>query len=95
MKALVRKHGYTPTRPSQDEIYLQPWLEWIDPQTGAPLTNENYAYALCDEFNPTFTEVHPELTLEDFVVTEHTKQTPGEEGETVTVKYWTAQYIGP
>lgn len=94
MKALIRKSPDTPTKPSQDEIYLQPWLDWIDQQTGAPLTDENYGYALSDDFAPTFTEEHPELTLDDFEITEHT-ETEGEGEEAVTRKYWTARYVGP
>lgn len=93
MKALIRKSGYTPTKPSQDEIYLYPWNDWVDEQTGAPLTNENYGYALCESFNPTFNEEHPELTLDDFSVTEHTKEIIIDD-ETKTVKYWVAEYIG-
>lgn len=96
MRALIRKSPDTPTKPFQDEIYLAPWLDWIDPNTGAPLTDENYGYALCEDFNPTFTEDHPELTPDDFAIQEHTEDVPSEDGEgTTTRRYWTATYVGP
>lgn len=89
MKALIRKNPDTPTKPAQDEVYLQPWLDWINPETGAPLTDENYGYALCEDV-PEGVELSPE----DFTVTEHTKVVPAEypEDEPKTVKYWTAVY---
>lgn len=91
MKALVRKHGYTPTKKEQNEVFLSAsWPDWVDKTTGAPLTDENYGYALCENCPD-----DAELTPEDFEVTEHTKTVPSEygDGEEQTVKYWTAKYI--
>lgn len=97
MKALIRRHGYTPTKESQNEVYLEPWLDWIDPTTGDPLTNESYAYALCEnvpnEPVPDSEGNDIRLDVTKYDISEHTKQIE-EEGETRTVKYWTAVWIG-
>ena len=90
MKALVRKHGYTPTTKEQDEVFLESsWPSWIQTD-GRPLTDENMGYALCENCPEGV-----ELTPEDFEVTEHTKTVPSEYegGEEQTVKYWTAKYV--
>ena len=90
MKALVRKHGFTPTTKEQDEVFMEPqWPSWIQAD-GRPLTDENLGYALCENCPEGV-----ELTPEDFEVTEHTKTVPSEygEGEEQTVKYWTAKYV--
>ena len=90
MKALIRKHGFTPTTKEQNEVYIEPqWHDWIQPN-GAPLTDENMGYALCENCPEGV-----ELTPEDFEVTEHTKTVPSEygDGEEQTVKYWTAKYV--
>lgn len=90
MKALVRKHGYTPTTKEQDEVFLESsWPSWIQAD-GRPLTDENMGYALCENCPEGV-----ELTPEDFEVTEHTKTVPSEYegGEEQTVKYWTAKYV--
>ena len=90
MKALVRKHGFTPTTKEQDEVFLESsWPSWIQAD-GFPLTEENYGYALCENCPEGV-----ELTPEDFEVTEHTKTVPSEYegGEEQTVKYWTAKYV--
>ena len=90
MKALVRKHGFTPTTKEQDEVFLESsWLSWIQAD-GRPMTDENMGYALCEDCPEDV-----ELTPEDFEVTEHTKTVPSEYegGEEQTVKYWTAKYI--
>lgn len=92
MKALIRKNPDTPTKPAQDEVYLQPWLDWIDQETGRPLTDENYGYALCESVP----DDHPgDIGPMDFQVTAHTRTETdpyGEEGQSVTVRYWTATY---
>lgn len=91
MKALIRKHGFTPTTEAQDEVYIEPqWHDWIQPN-GAPLTDENLAYALCENCPEGI-----ELDADDFEIIEHTKTVPSDipEGEPVTVKYWKATYIG-
>ena len=90
MKALVRKHGFTPTTKEQDEVFLESsWPSWIQAD-GRPLTDENLGYALCENCPGGV-----ELTPEDFEVTEHTKTVPSEygDGEEQTVKYWTAKYV--
>lgn len=46
MKVLVRKSPFV--KKDQEEVYPEPWLDWVDPETGAPLTDENYGYALCE-----------------------------------------------
>lgn len=91
MKALVRKHGFTPTTKEQDEVFLESsWPSWIQAD-GKPMTDENLGYALCENCPEGV-----ELTPEDFEVTEHTKTVPSEYegGEEQTVKYWTAKYVG-
>ena len=90
MKALIRKHGFTPTTKEQDEVFLESsWPSWIQAD-GRPLTDENLGYALCENCPEGV-----ELTPEDFEVTEHTKTVPSEYegGEEQTVKYWTAKYV--
>ena len=90
MKALIRKHGFTPTTKEQDEVFLESsWPSWIQAD-GRPLTDENLGYALCEDCPEDV-----ELTPEDFEVTEHTKTVPSEygDGEEQTVKYWTAKYV--
>ena len=99
MKALIRKSGSTPTKPSQDEIYLQPWLDWIDPETGKELADENYCYALCTNV-PDQPDLDADgndrrMSLDNYDVVEHTREEPiegGEEGAVRTVRYWTATY---
>ena len=90
MKALIRKHGFTPTTKEQDEVFLESsWPSWIQAD-GRPLTDENLGYALCENCPEGV-----ELTPEDFEVTEHTKTVHSEygDGEEQTVKYWTAKYV--
>ena len=42
MKALIRKHGFTPTTEEQDEVFLSSkWPKWVN-SNGWPLTEENY-----------------------------------------------------
>ena len=90
MKALIRKHGFTPTTKEQDEVFLESsWPSWIQAD-GRPLTDENLGYALCENCPEGI-----ELDVDDFEVTEHTKTVPSEyeDGEEQTVKYWTAKYV--
>lgn len=97
MKALVRKHGFTPTTKEQDEVFPESlWPDWIQAD-GRPLTDENMGYALCDNLPdylvyPTLADDR-ELTPDDFEVTEHTKTIKDDMGEDVEVKYWTAKYV--
>lgn len=99
MKALIRKHGFTPTKASQNEVYPQTqWHDWINPDTGAPLTDENLAYALCEDCPEDYMSYLPEEGTVDptilFEVTEHTRTVKDDMGEEQTVKYWTARFIG-
>ena len=90
MKALIRKHGFTPTTKEQDEVFLESsWPSWIQAD-GRPLTDENLGYALCEDCPEGI-----ELDAEDFEITEHTKTVPSEYegGEEQTVKFWTAKYV--
>lgn len=90
MKALIRKHGCTPTRVEQDEVYVESeWVHWIDKETGKPLTDENYGYALCVDCPEGV-----ELDVKDFEVTEHVEEVEDEFGEKVQVKSWTAVHVG-
>ena len=91
MKALVKQYPINTKKIEQNEVYIEPqWHDWIQPN-GAPLTDENLGYALCENCPEGV-----ELTPEDFEVTEHTKTVPSEygDGEEQTVKYWTAKYVG-
>lgn len=97
MKALIRKHGFTPTTKEQDEVFLESlWPSWIQAD-GRPLTDENMGYALCDNLPdylvyPTLADDR-ELAPEDFEVTEHTKTVKDDMGEDTEVRYWTAKYV--
>lgn len=101
MKALVRKYGFTPTKASQNEVYPQTqWHDWINPDTGAPLTDENLGYALCENCPEDYLSYLPEEGNTDpttlFEVTEHTKEIPSDypDEPTQKVRYWTAIFIG-
>ena len=90
MKALVKRYPTNAKKIEQNEVYIEPqWHDWIQPN-GAPLTDENLGYALCENCPEGV-----ELTPEDFEVKEHTKTVPSEYGEGAeqTVKYWTAKYV--
>ena len=90
MKALVKQYPINAKKIEQNEVYIEPqWHDWIQPN-GAPLTDENLAYALCEDCPEGI-----ELDAEDFEITEHTKTVPSEyeDGEEQTVKFWTAKYV--
>ena len=91
MKALVKQYPTNARKPEQSEVYIEPqWHDWIQPN-GAPLTDENLGYALCEDCPEGI-----ELDAKDFGVIELTKTVPSDipEDEPVTVKYWKAIYIG-
>ena len=45
MKALIKQR---PT--SQAEVFYESdWLDWMNPETGAPLNTEPYGYGLCQD----------------------------------------------
>lgn len=90
MKALIRKHGSTPTTRAQDEIFEETlWPDWVD-VNGWPLTEENYGYALCEECP----EDVADLDVGDFVVTSETYMENNELGEQNERTRWRAVYIG-
>ena len=90
MKALIRKHGFTPTTKEQDEVFLESsWPIWIRAE-GWPLTEENYGYALCEECP----EDVADLDVNDFTVTSETYMETDEYGEQHERTYWIAVYVG-
>ena len=89
MKALIRKHGSTPTTEAQNEIFPEPsWPEWVD-ANGWPLTEENYGYALCEDC-PKDVE---NLDVEDFAVTTETFMETDEFGEQHERTRWIAVHV--
>ena len=90
MKALIRKHGSTPTKETQDEIFPDAlWPEWVD-ANGWPLTEENYGYALCEECP----EDVADLDVNDFTVISETWMEKDDHGEQHERTRWTAVYNG-
>ena len=90
MKALIRKHGNTPTKEAQDEIFPETmWPDWVD-EHGWPLTEENYGYALCENCPDDIRD----LDVDDFIVTSETRMETDELGEQRERTCWTAVYIG-
>ena len=90
MKALIRKHGCTPTTEAQDEIFPESsWPDWVK-AGGFPLTEENYGYALCEECP----ENIEDLDVGDFTVTSETWMEKDEDGEEHERTRWRAVYNG-
>ena len=90
MKALIRKHGSTPTSKLQDEIFPESfWPDWVD-ANGWPLTEENYGYALCQECPDDLRD----LDVDDFTVTSESYSEMDENGKQHDRTRWTAIYIG-
>ena len=90
MKALIRKHGSTPTSKLQDEIFPETsWPDWVKAD-GWPLTEENYGYALCEECP----EDIEDLDVNDFEVTPETRMETDEYGKQHERTCWTAVCIG-
>lgn len=88
-RALIRKTPYC--LEYQQEVYLEPWLPWMDTDTGAPLTDENYGYALCNDI-PDDVDIFM-LTVDDFTVTEQHVDEPDPYGEgTISRRVLTATY---
>ena len=90
MKALIRKHGSTPTTEAQDEIFPESlWPDWVKAD-GWPLTEENYGYAVCKECP----EDVADLDVNDFTVTSETWTETDENGEQHKRMRWIANYVG-
>ena len=90
MKALIRKHGSTPTTEAQDEIFTELlWPDWVKAD-GFPLTEENYGYALCEDCP----EDVADLDVSDFIVTAKTWMEMDDNGEQHERTHWTAIYAG-
>ena len=90
MKALIRKHEFTPTKEAQDEIFKETsWPDWID-VNGFPLTEENYGYALCEDCP----EDVEDLGVNDFAVTSETYVENDEFGKQHKRTRWRAVYVG-
>ena len=90
MKALIRKHGCTPTTEAQDEIFPElSWPDWVD-VNGWPLTEENYGYALCEECP----EDVADLDVDDFTVRSESYMVSDEFGEQHERTRWIAVYVG-
>lgn len=93
MRALIRKYPINAVRPENNEIWYEPWYPYEDIEC---YTDEGYRYALCENApEPTYDDngYMSSPTLDDFTITEQTKEVTVD-GETYTVKYWTAEYIG-
>ena len=89
MKALIRKHGCTPTTEAQDEIFPESsWPDWVKAD-GFPLTEENYGYALCQECP----EDVVDLDVDDFAVTSDTFMETDEFGEQHERTRWIAVHV--
>ena len=89
MKALIRKHGFTPTKKEQDEVFPEfSWPDWIQAD-GRPLTDENLGYALCENCPEGI-----ELDVNDFTVTSDTYMVTDDCGKQHERTRWIAVYIG-
>lgn len=89
MRALIRKHGCTPTTEEQDEIFPESsWLKWISVD-GRPLTDENYGYALCEDCPENVTD----LSVKDFMITSETYIENDEYGKPHERTRWIAVYV--
>lgn len=90
MRALIKKYPINARYEYENEIWEETrWTPLMSGDDLMPYTNENYAYALCEDCPDDV-----ELTIEDFEVTEHVNEVEDEFGEKVQVKSWTAKYIG-
>ena len=90
MKALIRKHGSTPTTEAQDEIFPESsWPDWVD-ANGWPLTDENYGYALCQECPDDVRD----LDVDDFTVRPDAYMETDEFGNQHERTRWIAIYKG-
>ena len=90
MRALVRKYPVNAHSEENNEVWYYPWHN--GDEQGRPYTLEGYRYAMCEDAPEPTEDYTP--TANDFEVTEHTREDTDETGETRTVKYWTATYVG-
>lgn len=89
MKALIRKHGCTPTTEEQDEVFLEPsWPKWVNAD-GRPLTDENYGYALCEDCPENVSD----LSVKNFMINSETYTETDEYGNPHERTRWTAVYV--
>lgn len=89
MKALI----HISSDPELFEVFPESaWHKWIDSETGAPLTDENFGYAMCYEFPEG--DVTTALE-EDFTITETERIEVGLDGEEKTYIYKIAEYHPP
>lgn len=89
MKALIRKHGSTPTTEAQDEIFPESsWPKWVSAD-GWPLIDENYGYALCEDCPENMTD----LSVKDFTINSVTYTETDEHGNPHERTRWTAVYV--
>lgn len=83
MKALIKPS----TDPAEFEIYPESaWHKWIDKETGAPLTDENYGYAICYNFPEEDVDF---AEMDDFSITVEEREVEsvgGDEPKTVIFK---------
>lgn len=97
MKVLIKKYPINTTKPELNEAYPEAlWHDWIDKDTGAPLTDENYGYALCDNCPNDFMDIVGDTDpTEMFEVKCYTKFIKDELGGVdKTERYWLATWIG-
>lgn len=86
MKALIQ----IASNPGLFEIFLErDWHDWIDKESGAPLTDENYGYAMCYEFPIEDLSV---AEADDFSITVTEKKEIGLDGDEVVRTYKIAEY---
>jgi len=91
MRALVRKYPVNAVAEENNEVWFEPWRN-ADEQ-GRPYTLEGYKYAMCENVpDGEIEDEDPRLDINNYTVTEHTKEIEDESGEIQTIKYWTAIY---
>ena len=95
MKALIRKYPTNAVSTENNEVWLHPWRN-ADEQ-GRPYTLDGYKYAMCENVPDTAPDggEDPRMDIDNYTVTENTREVIGDDGETVTEKYWTAIYNAP
>ena len=90
MRALIRKYPTNAVAEENNEVWLEPWHN-ADEQ-GRPYILDGYKYAMCENVPDTAPEGVDLFDVNNYIVEEHTREITGEDGETVTQRYWTATY---